>query len=78
MKQNMNKGEKKGHILNGAPNSTVSKALSCNFCTWLRSSIFRIECVRVVFFTASLRENRQSFYKKKAEEWNVKSIWAHV
>lgn len=52
--------KKEGHILRGAPNSTVSKDLSCNFCTWLRSRIFRIETVRVVFFMANLRENRHT------------------
>lgn len=58
--------KKKSNLLRGAPNRTVSKALSCNFCTWLRSRIFRIESVRVVFFTASL--SRHSWFERKKKE----------
>lgn len=63
---------KENNILRGAPNRTVSKALSCNFCTWLRSRIFRIESVKVVFFTASL--SRVDLKEKRRKKWQA-LIW---
>lgn len=59
--------KKNNYILRGGPKSTVSKALSCNFCTWLRSRIFRIETVKVAFFTANLRESRHIFTVQEIE-----------
>lgn len=38
----------------GGPKSTVSRALSCSFCRWLRSVIFSTVPIMVALFTASL------------------------
>lgn len=43
-----------GYSHRGGPKSTVSRALSCSFCRWLRSVILSTVPIMVALFTASL------------------------